>query len=72
MNLLSDLEKVGKQFNSAQNTYNTVMKKLNGRGNLIGRIEKLKTLGAKASKQIDDKYLDNDKQLKSWKQTINR
>ena len=33
------------------------MKKLTGRGNLIKRVEKLKSLGAKASKSIDDKLL---------------
>ena len=41
------------------------MKKLTGRGNLISRVEKLKKLGAKASKHIDEKLLkraeeDND------------
>jgi len=35
------------------------MKKLSsGPGNVIKRIENLKTLGAKANKQIDPKYLD--------------
>ena len=34
------------------------MKKLTGKGNLVRRVEKLKQLGAKASKQIDPKLID--------------
>ena len=56
-NLLDDLEKVGKQLQTVQNTYSSSMTKLTGRGNLLTRVEKLKTLGAKASKQIDEKWL---------------
>jgi DNA recombination protein RmuC len=33
------------------------MKKLTGKGNLIRRVEKLKKLGAKTSKNIDAKLL---------------
>ncbi|MCQ0111240.1 DNA recombination protein RmuC [Zhouia amylolytica] len=57
-NLLDDLEKVGKQLQTVQNTYSSSMTKLTGRGNLLTRIEKLKKLGAKASKQIDQKWLN--------------
>ena len=56
-NLLDDLEKVGKQLNTVQNTYSNSMTKLTGRGNLLSRVENLKILGAKASKQIDQKWL---------------
>lgn len=56
-NLLDDLEKVGKQLNTVQSTYNSSMTKLVGKGNLLTRVERLKTLGAKASKQIDQKWL---------------
>ncbi|MEL4307507.1 DNA recombination protein RmuC [Joostella sp. CR20] len=63
-NLLDDLEKVGKQLNTVQTSYTSSMTKLTGKGNLLGRVEKLKKLGAKASKQIDQKWLnrasDND------------
>lgn len=57
-NLLDDLERVGKQLNTVQSTYNSSMTKLTGKGNLLTRVERLKTLGAKASKQIDQKWLD--------------
>lgn len=56
-NLMDELVKVGKQIGTVQGTYENAMKKLTGRGNLIKRVEKLKKLGAKASKQIDAKLL---------------
>lgn len=56
--LLDDLEKVGKQLQTVQNSYASSMTKLTGKGNLLGRVEKLKRLGAKASKQIDQKWLN--------------
>ncbi|MEW2922391.1 DNA recombination protein RmuC [Muricauda sp. ANG21] len=56
-NLTDDLLKVGNQIGTVQNTYQSAMKKLTGRGNLIRKVENLKALGAKASKSIDDKLL---------------
>ena len=56
-NLTDELIKVGKQIGTVQNSYEGAMKKLTGRGNLIRRVEKLKKLGAKASKTIDSKLL---------------
>ncbi|MEZ4857905.1 MAG: DNA recombination protein RmuC [Flavobacteriaceae bacterium] len=55
--LTDELIKVGKQIGTVQGTYETAMKKLTGRGNLINRVEKLKKLGAKASKNLDQKLL---------------
>ena len=55
--LTDELIKVGKQIGTVQGTYETAMKKLTGRGNLITRVERLKKLGAKASKNIDQKLL---------------
>jgi len=57
-NLLDDLEKVGKQLQTVQNTYSSSMTKLTGKGNLLGRVERLKKLGAKTSRQIDQKWLN--------------
>ncbi|WP_121666703.1 DNA recombination protein RmuC [Mesonia aquimarina] len=63
-NLTEELLKVGRQIGTVQNSYESAMKKLTGKGNLIRRVEKLKKLGAKASKQIDQKLMaravDND------------
>ncbi|UBM63486.1 DNA recombination protein RmuC [Candidatus Sulfidibacterium hydrothermale] len=56
---LKDLEKIGDNLNKAQMSYTEAHKKLvSGRGNLLGQVEKLKTMGAKATKQIDKKYLE--------------
>ncbi len=60
VSFLSDLDKVGKQIDTAQNTYKEAFNKLSeGKGNLIGRVEKLKELGAKASKDIPRSLLNS-------------
>jgi DNA recombination protein RmuC len=56
-NLTEDLLKVGKQIGTVQNTYDSAMKKLTGKGNLIKKVENLKKLGARASKQLDPKLV---------------
>lgn len=58
---LVDMDKVGTQLNQAQRSHEEARKKLGtGKGNVIRRVEKLKSLGANASKQIDSKDLDLD------------
>ena len=57
-NLTDELLKIGRQIGTVQNSYEGAMKKLTGKGNLIRRVEKLKKLGAKASKQIDQKLVN--------------
>lgn len=55
---VNNLEDVGKKINDAQRSYNDAFKQLStGRGNLIGRAEELKKMGANASKQFPDKIL---------------
>lgn len=57
---LGDLETLGKQIDRVQATYDEAHKKLrSGRGDLIGRVEKLKELGAKTSKNMPPELLDN-------------
>ncbi|MCC5916257.1 MAG: DNA recombination protein RmuC [Cryomorphaceae bacterium] len=57
--LLGDLEKLGSQLKTVQSTFDGTMTKLkDGRGNLITRVEKLRKLGAKASKQIDIDWVE--------------
>lgn len=54
-----DIKKVGVQLATTQNTYQEAAKKLyEGKGNLINRAEKMKQLGAKATKNMDQKLLD--------------
>jgi DNA recombination protein RmuC len=57
VNLTEDLLKVGNQLNTVKGSYDSTMVKLTGKGNLITRVEKLKKLGSKASKQINEKLL---------------
>lgn len=57
VNLTEELIKVGNQIGTVQKSYENAMVKLTGKGNLIKRVETLKTLGAKASKQQNEKLL---------------
>ncbi|MFI3240386.1 MAG: DNA recombination protein RmuC [Bacteroidales bacterium] len=50
---VTDMGKIEKGLNSTQNSFNDAMKKLQtGTGNLMTRAEKIKALGAKASKSL--------------------
>ena len=52
-------EAVGKKISEANNNYEMALKQLSsGRGNIIGRIEDLKKMGANAAKQLPDRILD--------------
>lgn len=54
-----DLTKVGSQLKATTTTYEASMKKLyEGTGNLVKRAENIKKLGAKTSKQLDQRLLD--------------
>lgn len=49
----TDLKKVGDKMNEAQNAYKESMKKLyEGRGNLVNRVENLRKLGARSTKEL--------------------
>jgi len=52
------LLKVGRQLDTAKDTYSEAMKKLtDGRGNLVRRVEELRSMGAKAGKEINPALL---------------
>jgi DNA recombination protein RmuC len=56
---VTDLEKVGKSISAAQSNYSDAMNKLqNGSGNLVSRVENLKKLGAKTTKELTKLMLD--------------
>jgi DNA recombination protein RmuC len=56
---LDDLKKIEKNQLDLTKNYNEAFRKLSeGPGNILGKIENLKALGAKAQKQIDRKLLD--------------
>ncbi|WP_297702708.1 DNA recombination protein RmuC [uncultured Eudoraea sp.] len=60
---ISDLTKLGKKMDEAKIEYKGAMNKLvEGRGNIITSIEKLKKMGAKAKKSLPDKYLERAQQ----------
>ncbi|AUC80215.1 DNA recombination protein RmuC [Nonlabens sp. MB-3u-79] len=57
--LSEDLIKVGTQMDTVQKTYKSSMNKLTeGSGNLVGRIERLKRLGAKTNKSLNEKLVN--------------
>jgi DNA recombination protein RmuC len=61
---ITDLEKIGKGINQLHESYDDAMKKLQtGTGNLIGRAEHIRRLGAKASKNLPEKYSDEQENL---------
>lgn len=58
-NFTEDLIKLGNQMDTSQKTYKEAMNKLTeGKGNLVRSAEKLKEMGAKASKSINPKLLE--------------
>ncbi len=55
----TDLEEIGKRLDQAQDSYSSAHKRLTtGRGNLVSRVEQLKTLGARASKSMPSSLSD--------------
>lgn len=63
VNFSEDLVKLGQQMDTSKKTYSDAMNKLvDGTGNLVRRAEKLKSLGAKTSKQMNDKLLDRSEE----------
>ncbi|WP_405377723.1 DNA recombination protein RmuC [Nonlabens sp. Asnod3-A02] len=57
--LTEDLIKVGSQLDTVKKSYSASMNKLTeGSGNLVGRIERLKRLGAKANKSLNEKLVN--------------
>ena len=61
--LVDDLQKIDKGLNSAQNAYDDAFNKLkSGRGNLIGRAEKIKALGAKTNKNLPKELIEFDEE----------
>ncbi|RZK82227.1 MAG: DNA recombination protein RmuC [Pedobacter sp.] len=57
---ITDMESIGKNIKQSQDAYEKAINKLTtGNGNLANTSEKIKRLGAKTTKQIDTKFLDN-------------
>ncbi len=55
---LTDMDSIGRNLKLSQDAYDKAINKLSdGRGNLTITAEKIKKLGAKANKQIENKYI---------------
>lgn len=63
-NFVNDLKSIGQRIDMAQSSYHDAMQKLtDGKrygDTLIGRAEKIKALGAKASKSLPKEFLNNE------------
>jgi len=58
-NFADDFAKIGTQLQTVNKTYNTAHKKLSeGSGNLLGKVDNLKTLGARTSKSLKDSKIE--------------
>lgn len=56
---VTDMEKLGRSINTAQNTYSDAFKKLStGPGNLVRKTEEFRNLGVQSSKKLDKALLD--------------
>lgn len=56
----NDLEDIGTKLTATQKSFDSAHNKLiSGKGNLIGRVENIRLLGAKASKRLTAKLLDS-------------
>jgi DNA recombination protein RmuC len=58
---LEEYDKIGTQIQALQNSYDTAKGRLaSGKGNVISKIENLRLMGAKSSKQIKSNWLETD------------
>jgi DNA recombination protein RmuC len=58
---VSDMENIGKNIKQSQAAYESAISKLTeGNGNLTKTAEKIKGLGAKANKQLDQKFIEGE------------
>ncbi|SKB68662.1 DNA recombination protein RmuC [Sphingobacterium nematocida] len=56
---LTDMEHIQSHLDKASEKHGEAMRKLtSGTGNIVRKVENLKVLGAKANKQIDDRFLE--------------
>lgn len=64
ISFVENLESVGKKLDDATQCYSDALKQLSkGRGNIVGRIEELKKMGASTNKQLPERLMnDSDEQ----------
>ena len=64
VSLLEELNKIKRQLGTVQGSFDNALIKLEGKGNLVKRVEKLRKLGAITSKNIDQKLLNENDENK--------
>ncbi len=58
---VGDMQSLGKNLKTLEGTYESAMNKLStGQGNILGRTEKIKALGAKAAKSLPTALVESD------------
>jgi DNA recombination protein RmuC len=57
---IEDMDKIGKSIDTTKLTYEQAINKLHkGSGNMVKRVQDIEKLGAKSTKQIPSKFIDN-------------
>jgi DNA recombination protein RmuC len=58
---VQDLERIGEALDRSHQAWESACRRLSeGRGNLVRRVDKLRKLGARTSKMLDEKWLEDD------------
>lgn len=58
---IEDMDKIGKSIDASHTAYESAVNKLHkGSGNLVKRAQDIEKLGAKTTKQISSKFIEND------------
>lgn len=58
---LDDMSEIGARIKQSEKAYDNAISKLSeGRGNLIGQVEKLKSMGAETNKSIPESFLEDE------------
>ncbi len=58
---IEDMDKIGKSMDASKNAYDSAVNKLHkGSGNLVKRAQDIEKLGAKTTKQLSQKFIEND------------
>lgn len=60
--LTEDYKTLGNQLDTVQRSYDKVLSKLDGRGNLSRKVEKLRKLGARTNKQLPPSYVGDQEE----------
>ena len=64
MGFVSDLISIGNKITDSKNAYDESMKKLHtGKDNLVSKVERIKILGAKSTKDMPPKLLDRTEDI---------